>query len=274
MTQSVHLLVDVGNSRIKWNYLASNEREFHHSTHSVEWNIDELPDLLDRHWEPLQEFVTQVSVSNVGGEKLQQFIAQWCLNHWNVEPRFAITTEQFGEIKNGYDNYQELGVDRWLTVIAAHQLYPASTNIIIDYGSATTVDTLLPTGEHRAGPILSENKILLDKLLSNAEISDSDTEAAEVPQVFVNNTKNAILNGAKFATSRATESVEAIVKQIVKQIESELAVLSEVRIVVTGGAAKNAPALSTLSTQQNYYYEPDLVLKGLAYYFEYYDTHQ
>lgn len=274
MTQSVHLLVDVGNSRIKWNCLTAPDTDFHHPTHAFSWTVEELPALLDQHWEPLQEFVADVFVSNVAGENAKKIISQWCLDHWNVQTQFASTTQEFGSIKNGYDNHEELGVDRWLAVIGAQHLYPANTNVIIDCGSATTVDTVLPTGEHKGGPILSDRKALLEGLLSNTELSTSlskegvtlgDLERdGEPAQVFVKNTKNAILSGAKFATSNA-------VKQIVNQIEAELSSSTDIKLIATGGAAQNLMTLSTLSTRKNYNFEPDLVLKGLACYYGVYD---
>ena len=48
-----------------------------------------------------------------------------------------------------------LGVDRWLAILAAaFKLYPQKNVLIIDAGTATTVDLLAKSGVHQGGWIL------------------------------------------------------------------------------------------------------------------------
>ena len=271
MTQAVHLLVDIGNSQIKWCRAASGNDQLMQPAHKFPWNLSLLPNLLDNNWSSLKDSVTQVSVANVAGEQAGNIIDQWCLDHWKITARFAKTTAQFADIKNGYDNYQNLGIDRWLAVIASHQLYPASANIIIDCGSAITVDAVLPSGEHLPGPIMLGRQGAIDSLLSKTDLSKYlntepglDLQQTRLESI-VKDTQSAIINGANFATSKALEA-------IVADIEVKLPQSSNINIIATGGAAQSVMSLSTLSTRQStkkmYIHEPDLVLKGLACFFE------
>jgi len=266
MTQDVHLLVDVGNSRIKWNRAVADSDQTQQPASAFAWDLELLPTLLDNNWGPLQQ-VTRISIANVAGEKVQDALSQWCADHWGITPQFAATTQQFGDVKNGYDDYQSLGIDRWLAIIAAHHLYPAFANIIIDCGSAITVDVVLNTGEHLPGPIIFGQQNMIETLLSKTDLAkymkaeDGVESDQKVPQAIVRDTKSAILSGAKFATTKALEA-------IVGDVEAQLPQSSNINLLATGGAAQGVMALSTLSTRKDYLYEPDLVLKGLARFFE------
>lgn len=267
MTQDVHLLVDVGNSRIKWSRASDDKDQDLQPAASFAWELELLPNILDNNWSSIRDNVTQVSISNVAGDKVQDIISQWCNDHWQITPQFAATGEQFGNIKNGYNNYQNLGIDRWMAVIAAHQLYPQYNNIIIDCGSAITVDGVLSDGEHLPGPIIPGLHTMLSSLLGNTDLSkympDENTGKTDLrpPQAIVNDTENAILSGAKFAAIRALEAV-------IEEMEGQITQPGIVNIISTGGEAQILMPLSTLSTRQNYMEQPELVLKGLARFFE------
>jgi len=266
MTQDVHLLVDVGNSRIKWNRAIADSDQTQQPASAFAWDLELLPNLLDNNWGSIQQ-VTKIFIANVAGEKVQNIFTQWSADHWEITPQFATTTQRFGDIKNGYDDFQSLGIDRWLAIIGAHYLYPAFTNIIIDCGSATTVDVVLNTGEHLPGPIMFGQQNMIETLLSKTDLAkymkaeDSVVSDQKGPQAIVRDTKSAILSGAKFATTKALET-------IVGEIEAQLPQSSNIHLIATGGAAQGVMSLSTLSTRKDYLYEPDLVLKGLARFFE------
>ena len=284
MTQSVHLLVDVGNSRIKWNFHLQQEGAFEQQTQAFAWNPHMLSHLLDQHWGSLTRKVTSIMVSNVAGPEAQQTLAQWCQTNWNIKPAFVATAQIFGEIKNGYDDYQELGVDRWLAIIAAHHFNPNSVNIVIDCGSAITVDSVMPDGRHFAGPIIPGNDALTEKLLSKYSLEKSESQiSAKNLQVIVKNTKNAVVNGVNFVESGG---IVELVTQSIEALDSSM----PIKIIVCGGAAQEVLPLSTLSLikstltnstlaksktkkeraersdQLDCIYEPDLVLKGLQVY--------
>jgi len=68
----------------------------------------------------------------------------------------ATTESHFKNLKNGYEDPSQLGVDRWLAMIATEHLN--SNRIIIDAGSWISMDVIAPNGQHLGGTIISKNK--------------------------------------------------------------------------------------------------------------------
>ncbi len=66
--------------------------------------------------------------------------------------RFVSTAQTLG-VTNGYRQPERLGVDRWMTLLAAREM-AAGDCIVIDAGSAITLDLLRADGQHLGGAIL------------------------------------------------------------------------------------------------------------------------
>ena len=64
-----------------------------------------------------------------------------------------LTLAQAGRVRNAYQEYERLGVDRWLTLLAAEK-YESADVVIIDAGSAITIDLLSRSHSHLGGAIL------------------------------------------------------------------------------------------------------------------------
>ena len=257
MTQGTDLLVDIGNSRIKWSLLPPASTKFSGQTSAVNWTLENLTDILDAHWRSIGKSIQRIVVANVAGDDVQNRVKAWCNKHWQLEPQFVSTTAQFGAVKNGYQDYRELGVDRWLAVIAAHHLYPQQAIIIIDCGTAITIDTVLPDGRHRAGPIIAGRKTAIEALTRNTTFANKQLDVENsATEVFVSNTKNAVLSGANFATAKA---LDAVIEQIQQKL-SENRLEQPIKLIATGGALTEIMSLTSL---KDYDREPDLVLLGL-----------
>jgi len=254
------LLVDIGNSRIKWNTVVSGTQEFEQGTRADDWVQATLLNVLDNIWQPLSD-VSRVVVASVAGPEVHSMVNQWWQRHHKLTPEFVTTTKQFGDLSNGYHDYRELGIDRWLGVIAARHAYPSQPFIVIGCGSAITIDTVLADGRHQAGPIIPGQSIMLQALRDHTALDVP--KSAEIPptlDTFVDGTNNAIVNGVNFAAVAAINSaIVAIIRQISDK-SSKVADTNGVKIIATGGAAQTLIPLTTLKTAQ---IEPDLVLKGL-----------
>lgn len=257
MMQGKDLLVDIGNSRIKWGLLPSDSTRFSGQTSAVNWTLENLTDILETHWGTIDESIQRITVANVAGDEVQKQVTAWCNNQWQLAPQFVSTTAEFGTVKNGYQDYHELGVDRWLAVVAANHLFPQQALVIIDCGTAITIDTVLPDGQHRAGPIIAGRKMAIDALTHNTAFANK-LQGVENPstEVFVSNTKNAVLSGANFATAKA---LDAIIEQI-RQKLSENRLEQPIKLIATGGALSEIMPLTSVT---NYDCEPDLVMQGL-----------
>jgi type III pantothenate kinase len=142
------LLLDVGNTRVKWAWLEYLEvapagAVAHDSTHRA-WQ---------REIEADGHRPSRVVVSNVAGPAFAAALTLWCRDHFSVDPEFVIPVEALLGVRNGYRRPSALGVDRWLALIAAWRRSPRPT-LIVSGGTALTIDALDGQGRHLGGLIL------------------------------------------------------------------------------------------------------------------------
>lgn len=91
------------------------------------------------------------------------------------------TSEKACGVTNSYTSPKNLGVDRWLTLIAAHSLYPNRSVLIVDAGTALTVDILDPSGLHLGGWIVPGFDLMVDSIVSKApKVFDANVEMHDV----------------------------------------------------------------------------------------------
>jgi type III pantothenate kinase len=150
------LLLDVGNTRVKWAWLeyleiAPSGAVAHDTTHrSWQGEIE-----ADGH-RP-----SRIVVANVAGPAFAAALTLWSRDHYAVEPEFIIARERLLGVTNGYLRPAALGVDRWLALIAAWRSAPRPT-LVVNSGTALTVDTLDGAGRHRGGLILPGLQMLAE----------------------------------------------------------------------------------------------------------------
>jgi type III pantothenate kinase len=127
------LLIDIGNSRIKWTTLDSGRFT---ESHSFDRKKTGIKTSFTNEWKELID-IDSIFVSNVGGDKVAEHLTDWSEKKWQLTPKF-ITSEQkrFG-VTNAYQQADKLGVDRWLALIAARQ-HARQATCIIDCGTAIT----------------------------------------------------------------------------------------------------------------------------------------
>ncbi len=139
------LLLDIGNSRIKWTALKGREIT------AVEY--------LAHQGEPAQALLSlpaekpaAIWISSVAGPAQDTAIARTCAERWQMQPNWARSQEQFGPVRNAYAEAQRLGIDRWLAMIACFELSQGAC-VVADAGTALTVDVLNEQGQHQGGVI-------------------------------------------------------------------------------------------------------------------------
>lgn len=250
------LLVDVGNSRLKWYVGVQGAEQFSRETQSVPYKEQAIASLLDDQWGSIEGAIQNVYVANVAGDTIATEIKKWCIDHWNIYPEFATTSPSFQSVKSGYENHDELGIDRWLAVIAAHNRMPDKDVIVIDCGTAITVDVITRDGQHHAGPIIPSRQMMFQALATNTADLNDVSENSQSPSVFVGNTQKAIVSGVNFAVASALDAVVSEMRQ--KLIDKNG--VNEIVIMVTGGAAE---AVMSLTQIKEFTVDSDLVLTGL-----------
>ncbi|MDP4029077.1 MAG: type III pantothenate kinase [Gallionella sp.] len=216
------LLIDAGNTRIKW---AGVDGEV--------WLCSGiLP--VEQVGELSQQFaglkgIRQVWVSNVAGEAVAQQIRAACAE-LSAQPRFIAAREAQCGVRNGYSSPAQLGSDRWAALIAAWHLVGGAC-LVVNSGTATTVDALSARGEFIGGLILPGVE-LMQRSLSGATAQLQVAQAGEYAP-FPLNTADALYSGALQASCGAIERQHARLGETCPEPGRR----GGVPVVLSGGAA-------------------------------------
>lgn len=238
----MNLLIDLGNSRLKWAQHAPGL-----------WRTgaaaldDEMPSLLDRLWRDL-DTPRKVVVCSVANPIRRQTLEQWVQTHWSVTPQIVrAQAEQLG-VKNLYRQPAQLGVDRWVALIGARGL-TTSAACVVDCGTAVTVDALSAEGEFLGGAVFPGLHMLRDSLVQGtAGIPVTEGDATDC---LARSTADGVAAGTLFGLAGAVERLTDEYRQTLSE---------SMKVFLTGGDAPELAArLRTANTPV-----PDLVLKGLA----------
>ncbi len=210
----MRLLIDAGNTRIKWALVDGGEWLRNGSLPTA------IADELTRQLGDIQG-VRQIWVSNVAGEAAARPIRELCLGP-HGHPRFIAASAAQCGVRNGYADPAQLGSDRWAALVAAWNLVGGRC-LVVNSGTATTVDALSAAGEFLGGLILPGLELMRRSLY--------DTAAGLAPlpgkyAAFPRNTGDAIASGAIQACCGAIERQHAL-------LDDERAL-----VVLGGGAAE------------------------------------
>lgn len=93
-----------------------------------------------------------------------------------VECHSASSAVLLAGVRNGYSDYQRLGLDRWLAVVAAHQLTRKAV-LVIDLGTAVTSDFVRADGEHLGGFICPGVPLMRTQLRTHTRRTRYDLDA-------------------------------------------------------------------------------------------------
>jgi len=91
------------------------------------------------------------------------------------------TLPSLGGVTNAYEQYDQLGVDRWLTLLAADQRQ-SGDSMIIDAGSAITIDLLSKHHGHLGGAILPGFKTSRERFIGMFPAVDFNHPAIQYHQ--------------------------------------------------------------------------------------------
>lgn len=194
------LVIDVGNSRMKWGLFGPRGW----LAFGVVPNA-EIGTLALRDWQNLPRPVRAVGV-NVAGEAARVRV-EGQLTRWRLPVEWLAATAAAGGVINRYERPAQLGPDRWASLIAARRRVvsedaPPVSCVVVNAGTAVTIDALDADGVFRGGFILPSRWLMLRALADN-------TVALKVPAGryadFPTNTPDAVHSGALQAVCGAIE---------------------------------------------------------------------
>lgn len=192
------LLVDAGNTRIKWALVRDRERVQNGVLQTG--RADELPQCFSG-----IKGVRQVWVSNVAGEDVARHIRNIGAGRYG-QAHFVVAREMQCGVRNGYADPLQLGSDRWAALIAAWHLVGGSC-LVVNGGTATTIDALSATGEFMGGLILPGVDLMQRALHgATAQLRAGPGKYAAFPR----NTADALFSGAIQASCGAIRRQHAL----------------------------------------------------------------
>lgn len=165
--------------------------------------------------------------------------------YFKVDPLVVTAQTDLG-LTIRYDPPTSVGADRVVNAFAARELYhradgnPAPA-VIVDYGTATTLDAVTADGTYLGGALLPGIGISMDALFSHAALL-SRVELTPPPAAIGANTADALRSGLLLGYAAQTDGMVRRFRE-----EMERGGEKDVRVIATGGIAPLiAPYCKTL----------------------------
>jgi type III pantothenate kinase len=249
------LTVDIGNTNTNIGVFDGNKLK---GTWKVATGVHRMPDeyaslllnLFDRQGIDTSKIKGAILCSVV--PTLVGVFEEVCRRYLKVLPLVVESGVKTG-VKICLDNPREVGTDRVVNAVAAHQMYGGSV-IVIDLGTATTFDAVSEDGDYLGGAIAPGIAIATEALF---------TRTAALPRVELTHPKRAVgRNTVAAMQSGIVFGYAGLIEGIVARIQQEMG--GKAKVVATGGyaelLARETPVIEVVN--------PDLTLIGLRLIYE------
>jgi type III pantothenate kinase len=244
------LLLDIGNTRIKWVQRITGRfaepGELLHARNPAAAAAAVFDQITDQ--------PSRVLAANVAGEPMSRALTHGAQSRWGIVVEFAETEKSAGGVRNGYRDHRQMGVDRWLAIVAAYEQFARSV-CVVDAGTAVTIDMVSNDGEHRGGFILPGLDLMRESLRQDTGdirrlIGRQRGVDSQTPEIPARDTAGAVHSGSLLAITCLIEHCVALLFEA----------SDDACLVVTGGdALRILPMITVPGTHR-----PQLVLEGLA----------
>ncbi|MGA7677211.1 MAG: type III pantothenate kinase [Dehalococcoidia bacterium] len=249
------LTVDIGNTNINIGVFDGSKLK---GTWKVATGVHRMPDeyaslllnLFDRQGIDASQITGAILCSVV--PPLVGVFEEVCRRYLKVLPLVVESGVKTG-VRICLDNPREVGADRVVNAVAAHQMYGGSV-IVIDLGTATTFDAVSEDGDYLGGAIAPGIAIATEALF---------TRTAALPRVELTHPKRAVGRSTVAAMqSGIVFGYAGLIEGIVTRIQQEMG--GKAKVVATGGyaelLARETPVIEVVN--------PDLTLIGLRLIYE------
>ena len=241
----MRLLIDIGNTRLKWALLLDGKLE---QQGAFVYQKTSLSEQLSREWSALGTPQGIFMVSVAAGD-ITQGVFDWAAKRWDCPLEKLHSGKRCGGVVNGYSKPECLGVDRWAAIVGAFALV-GNAVCVVDCGTALTIDVVDSDGSHLGGLIVPGQAVMHRSLRE----STAGLQVSEVPgsaSLLGTDTTSCIFAGS---TQASVGLIERMVLQMQHQLDDSPV------LVLTGGGAEALSPWLTLP----YRYESDLVLQGIV----------
>jgi len=200
---------------------------------------------------------TRVVLSSVTRPETFKTITSLLSSHFEQAIKITVTQAHFKQLSIAYKITEQLGVDRWLTLIATQHL--AAPRIVIDAGSWIKMDLVLEQGQHQGGAIISKTAELEANIFKRFGINSAQCHS---PNILYGTSTQQCLCLAKGHYN--FDAISVLLKQWLPHLKTPC------HIIVSGGdAALVMTALKNLNPSLQKYildiqHIENLVLSGLS----------
>jgi type III pantothenate kinase len=243
------LLVDSGNSRVKW--LAADGTFCVDDVGTIPGDVDDLSSQLRQAWKKLS-VPRKIVIANVAGRRRADDLADAVRSLWDMDTEFVGSTRECCGLHNSYDNPEKLGVDRWMAVLGASTVTNRAY-IVIDCGTATTIDLVDCDRVFRGGLIMPGVDASLSVLAGTTDVITSFNGITATGEVMATRTADAVINGMVIGHAGALERIVKEMKLVGQDI---------IEVLLTGGEAECLQPWLNFTTRN----DPLLVFRGLYLY--------
>ena len=244
------LLVDIGNSRIKWASLTGTRLG---KAQAAEYSGWRPRDFVSRVIGSRLD-VERILVASVAADDVTDDLTAAARLAGAPEPQRITTRRRACGVTIAYVDPWRLGVDRMLAMIAAHRRFPGRPVCAVGVGTALTIDLVGADGRHRGGAIIPAPPLMVASLFegtSGIRRRAQGGSSGRGRALFGRSTRAAVEQGARFAAAAAVDRAIGEARALVGRTP---------QLVLTGGGASGLRPLMRSSSLL----VPDLVLEGLA----------
>lgn len=244
------LLIDIGNTRIKWARFDGKALGSQRAAAHSGWGGEDFARRVIGSGRGLE----RILVASVAGKRVARSLLLAARRAGAPPPEFVVSQRAAGGVTSGYLEPWRWGVDRFVAAIGAHRLGGKRAVCVVGVGTAMTIDLVDAKGLHRGGAIIPAPTLMVDTLLRNTDgIRRRAQGGAKGGQgLFGRSTRAALAQGSRYAAA-------ALIDRAADEARSLLRCRSSLIMLTGGGAPSVQPLVRSTCISV-----PDLVLQGLA----------
>ena len=258
----IHLLIDAGNSSLKWRWMASGDTDQLPLPGRLAWIAPDFAGALVLAWSNAALHIARGRARATGCAVVSQERRALVQSAWRQlggadgDLVWLSAQGQFSQgalaLRNAYREPAQLGADRWHAMLGARAGRPGQALVVVCAGTATTVDSIDADGRHLGGVIAPGIRLMQTSL---ARGTDQLTHAPGDYQAFPDATAAAIRTGV----------IDAQAGLVIERVRQTRAITgTSPGIVICGGHGPElALHLRGTCPPDQVHDDPDLIFEGL-----------
>ena len=238
------LVVDIGNSRVKWATVKDGVLVGQGAADYRDETLERELDAALRHLDVPRAIV----YCSVGASATGKVLESWAEERWGIEAVRVLTAAEGFGVRCAYPRPETLGADRWAALVACRHQHKGAA-VVVDCGTAITLDAITQAGEHLGGVIVPG--VTLMRLALTTRTDQIPAQDSDSREVLAKSTADGVAAGTFYAAAAAVD-------RLAEEMGGHLPPDSS-RILTGGASAPLRPLMRT-----RFQTEPHLVLYGLA----------